>query len=104
MMRQHMDMWVPAGGANDFLVVFNDAHNAWDMDVGSRIRSDARFADYCLPTRVRYSKLFRNLARRHQTAAEQPVAYRETIGLHVSAVTQEIVELLQDKSIFDATW
>ena len=104
MMRQHMDMWVPAGGAKDFLVVFNDAHKAWDTGVESRIRQDDRFIDHCLPTRVRYSTLFRNLAKRHQTSVEQPVAYRKTVATNVTTVSQEIVALLQDKSIFDSTW
>ena len=104
MMRQHMEMWVPAGGAKDFLVVFNDAHRTWDTEVESQIRQDARFSDHCLSTRVRYSTLFRNLAKRHQTAIEQPVAYRRTVGSNVVSVTREIVELLKGKSIFDSSW
>ena len=39
MMRRHMEMWENAGGAKDFLVIFNDAHKSWDnsveLDIGS---------------------------------------------------------------------
>ena len=104
MMRRHMEEWESAGGAKDFLVVFNDAHRAWDTDVESQIRQDARFAAHCLSTRVRYSTLLRNLPKRHQTAAEQPVAYRQRVGSNIARVSQEIVELLSDKSIFDSSW
>ena len=104
MMRQHMGTWESSGGAREFLVVFNDAHHAWDTDVESQIRQDARFADHCLSTRVRYSSLLRNLAKRHQTAAEQPVAYRRKVGSNINRVSREIVELLRDRSIFDSSW
>ena len=98
MMRQHMEMWESSGGAREFLVVFNDANRAWETSVESQIRRDARFADHCLSTRVRYSTLLRNLPKRHQTAAEQPVAYRKKVGNNIALVSQEVVELLKDKS------
>ena len=104
MMRQHMETWESSGGAKEFLVVFNDAHHAWDTEVESQIRQDARFADHCLSTRVRYSTLLRNLPKRHQTSVEQPVAYRWTVGNNIRRVSREIVELLSDKSIFDSSW
>ena len=104
MMRQHMEIWESSGGARDFLVVFNDAHHTWDTEVESQIRQDARFADHCLSTRMRHSSLLRNLAKRHQTAAEQPVAYRQRVGNIVARVSQELVELLKDRSIFDSSW
>ncbi len=104
MMRQHMELWESSGGARDFLVVFNDAHHEWDTSVESQIRQDTRFAAHCLPTRVRYSNLFRNLAKRHQTAAEQPVPYRRRVGSNIARVSQELVDLLKNRAIFDSSW
>ena len=104
MMRRHMEMWESSGGAKDFLIVFNDAHHAWDSDVESQIRTDKRFAEHCLPSRVRYSNLLRNLARRHQTAAEQPVAYRRRVGNNIFAVTDEIMHLLRERTILQKSW
>ena len=48
MMRRHMEMWETAGGAKDFLVVFNDAYKSWDDSVEFEIRGNDRFADHCL--------------------------------------------------------
>ncbi len=104
MMRNHMEMWESSGGAKDFLVVFNDAHHAWDSSVESQIRGDKRFADHCLSNRIRYSTLLRNIARRHQTSIEQPVANRRKVGGNIVNVTGEMVSLLKDKSIFDFSW
>ena len=53
MMRRHMEMWQPSGGAKDFLVIFNDAQNAWDSSVEIDIRGNERFADHCLSNRIK---------------------------------------------------
>ena len=71
MMRQHMQMWESAGGAEDFLVVFNDAYRNWDASVEFQIRQDNRFVDHCVTNRVRYSTILRKIAMRRKTAAEQ---------------------------------
>ena len=104
MMRRHMEMWETAGGAKDFLVVFNDAYKSWDDSVEFEIRGNDRFADHCLSNRIRYSGLLRNLAKRHQTAVEQPVANRRRVGANVLGVTREMVNLLKGKGIFDSSW
>ena len=104
MMRRHMEMWENAGGAKDFLVIFNDAHRSWDDSVELDIRGDDRFADHCLSSRIRYSGLLRNLAKRHKTAVEQPVAHRRRVGANILSVTREMVDLLKDKDIFDSSW
>ncbi len=104
MMRGHMEMWEKAGGAKDFLVIFNDAHKSWDNSVELDIRGDDRFADRCLSNRIRYSGLLRNLPKRHQTAVEQPVAHRRRVGANILSVTEEMVDLLKDKGIFDSSW
>ena len=104
MMRRHMEMWQASGGAKDFLVVFNDAHNAWDRLVEIDIRGDERFADHCLSNRIHYSKLFRNLAKRRKTSIEQPVAYRWQVGANVRSVTREMVEQLKKRKILDSSW
>jgi len=104
MMRRHMEMWETAGGAKDFLVIFNDAHHSWDDSVELEIRGDDRFADHCLTSRIRYSRLLRNLAKKHKTAIEQPVAHRRTVGANILNVTREMVGLLKNKGIFDSTW
>ena len=104
MMRRNMEMWQPSGGAKDFLVVFNDANNAWDRSVESEIRGDVRFADHCLSNRIQYSKLFRNIAKRRKTSIEQPVAYRWQVGENVRSVTREMVEQLKDRKILDSSW
>ena len=104
MMRRQMEMWESAGGAKDFLVVFNDAHNSWDASVESEIRGDDRFADHCLANRIRYSGLFRNLAKRHKTSAEQPVAHRRRVGARILRVVREMVGLLKEKGILDSSW
>ena len=104
MMRRHMEMWENAGGAKDFLVIFNDAHRSWDDSVELDIRGDDRFADHCLSSRIRYSALLRNLAKRHQTAVEQPVAHRRRVGTNILNVTREMVDVLKDKGIFDSSW
>ena len=104
MMRRHMEMWEPSGGAKDFFVVFNDVHDSWDSSVEGQIRGDDRFADHCLSNSVNYSRLLRNLAKRHQVAVEQPVANRWKVGGIISDVAQEMVGLLKSKSIFDSSW
>lgn len=104
MMRKHMEMWESSGGAKDYLIIFNDAHKAWDGSVEAAIRGDARFSSHCLTTRIAYSGLFRNLAKRHSVAAEQPVPYKRTVGSNVFRVSCEMVELLKRKSIFDSSW
>ena len=104
MMRRHMEMWETAGGAKDFLVVFNDAHHSWDDSVEFDIRGDNRFADHCLSSRIRYSGLLRNLAKRHQTAIEQPVAHRKRVGANILTVTREMVGLLKNRGILDSSW
>ena len=104
MMGRHMEMWEPAGGAREFLVVFNDVNNSWNETVESEIRSNDRFANHCLPTRIRYSQLLRNLARRRQTVAEQSVPYHHEMEAVVKTVTNEMVEYLKDKNIFDSSW
>lgn len=104
MMRRHMEMWEQAGGAKDFVIVFNDAHNSWDSAVESEIRDETRFAGHCLPSRIRYSKLLSNLASRHQTAAEQSVPHHRRMGEVVSTITGEMVEYLQNRNIFDQSW
>ena len=102
MMRQHMRDWESSGGAKEYLVLFNDTQNAWDNAMEARIRR--RFAKNCLSTRVSYSSLLRNLAKRHQTAAEQPVAYKRRVGAHISDVTEELVDLLRERSVLDSSW
>ena len=104
MMRQHMERWESSGGAKDFVVVFNDAHKSWDISVEADIREDSRFAENCLANRMKYSNLLRNLPRRHQTAAEQPVAHKRRVAANVHSVTEEMVHLLQSKGIFDSSW
>lgn len=104
MMLDHMTTWQQSGGAKDFLIAFNDANNQWDTDVEDIIRTDNKFAAHCLPTRVAYSRLYRNLASRHQTAAEQPVAYKRKAGSTISRLTREIVTELLRRSIFDPSW
>ncbi len=104
MMRQHMNVWASSGGAREFFVVFNNAHNSWDESVEIGIRQDSRFASHCLTNRVQYSALFRNLARRHRTAVEQPVANRRKVGSAIARVSNELADLLKQKSIFDASW
>ena len=104
MMRRHMEMWESSGGAKDFLIIFNDVHKSWDNSVEATIRGDDRFSDHCLSSRVFYSGLLRNLARRHRVAAEQPVPYNRTVGNHIFAVSREMIALLKQKSIFDSSW
>ena len=104
MMRRHMEMWEPAGGAREFLVVFNNAHDSWDGEVESNIRNDSRFANHCLPSRIPYSSLLRNLANRRQTVAEQQVPYRHRMRRVVGNTTSEMVEHLKELEIFDASW
>ncbi len=104
MMRHHMEMWEASGGAKDFLVVFNDAHHAWNNSVESDIRGNSRFEDHCLSNRIKYSALLRNLAKHHKTAVEQPVANRRKVGASVLDVTREMVGLLKDRAIFDSSW
>ena len=104
MMRRHMEMWEASGGAKEFLVVFNDANNAWDVSVETDIRGDKRFADHCLSGRIKYSRLLRNLAKRHRTSAEQKVANRRRVGKIVQSVTAELVDLLKERNIFDSSW
>lgn len=104
MMRQHMQMWQNAGGARDFLVVFNDSNNSWDTEVESRIRQDSRFASHCLASRLRYSKILGKIAQRHQTSAEQRVPYSRRVAENVFEVSEEIVTLLKGKRIFDSSW
>ena len=104
MMRRHMEMWQPAGGAKEFFVIFNDAHHSWDGAVEAEIRGDDRFANHCLSSRMGYSALLRNLAKRHQTAAEQPVANRRRVGARIANLTGEVVETLRSKNIIDSSW
>ena len=104
MMRQHMEMWEASGGAKEFLVVFNDAHRAWDSSVESEIRGDRRFEDNCLSNRIRYSTLLRNIPKRRQTSVEQPVSNRRKVGRNIANVTREMVGLLRNKAIFDSSW
>lgn len=104
MMRGHMEMWEPSGGAKDFLIIFNDAHHEWDRSVESEIRGASRFADHCLSTRVQYSKLLRNIAKKHRTAIEQPVSHRWNVGNNIIRVTAEMVSQLREKGIFDSSW
>ena len=104
MMRHHMEMWESMGGAKEFVVIFNDAHKSWDSSVESEIRANDRFSNRCLSSRVRYSGLLRNLAKRHQTAAEQPVANRKRVAANVLSVTTEMVALLKSNGIFDSSW
>lgn len=104
MMRQHMQMWQNAGGAKEFLVVFNDSNNSWDTDVELRIRQDSRFASHCLAARVRYSKILGKIAQRRQTSAEQRVPYSRRVAENISEVSEEIVTLLKEKQLFDSSW
>ena len=104
MMRQNMEMWQSSGGAKEFLVIFNDANQAWDESVELEIRENDRFADHCLSSRLPYSRLFRNIARRHKTAVEQPVANRYKVGGNVLSVSQELVDSLRELSLLDSTW
>ncbi len=104
MMRSFVDDWSSSGGAREFVVVFNNANNSWNAKVEVDIRADARFADRCLSETIRYSTLFSKLASRHQTAIEQPVANRNVVGRIVYSVTSELVQMLQARNIFDASW
>lgn len=104
MMLDHMSMWQPSGGAKDFLIAFNDANNRWDTNVEDIIRTDKRFAQNCLSTRVPHSRLYSNLPTRHQTSAEQPVAHKRRAGGAISRLTGEIVTSLSQRSIFDPSW
>ena len=104
MMRRHMEMWQPSGGAKEFLVIFNDANRSWDSSVEYEIRGNDRFADHCLSNRIGYSALLRNLPKRHRTAVEQRVANRWRVGANVSSVTEEMVNFLTAQGIFDDSW
>lgn len=104
MMRRHMEMWEPAGGAREFLVVFNNVNNSWNETVESEIRSNDRFANHCLPSRIPYSELLRNLPSRRQTVAEQQVPYHYQMEAVVKTVTNEMVAYLKGQSVFDASW
>ena len=104
MMRQHMTTWETSGGASDFLIIFNDAHHAWDPSVESEMRGDGRFAAHCLPGRVSHSSLLRNQAQRHRTAVEQRKPYRWRVASNIFSISQEMVTFLQEKSVFDSTW
>ena len=104
MMLRHMEMWESSGGAKDYFIIFNDVHKAWDSSVEAAIRGDDRFSSHCLANRVSYSTLFRNLARRHRVASEQPVPYTRTVGTNIFRVSREVIEVLKQKSIFDTSW
>lgn len=104
MMRRHMEMWEPAGGAKEFLVVFNEAQQGWDAEVEASIRGDDRFANHCLSNRIPYSRLLKNQANRRKTAIEQPVANRWKVGENVNNVAKEMVNLLKEREIFETTW
>lgn len=104
LMRNHMEMWEPAGGAKEFVVIFNDPHRLWNNDVESEIRQDRRFADHCLTNLIPYSQLLRNQASRLQTVAEQGVPYRYRMETTITTATNEMVEYLQNRNIFDQSW
>ncbi len=104
MMLDHMSMWQPSGGAKDFLIAFNDANNRWDTNVEDLIRTDKRFAQNCLSTRVPHSLLYSKIPTRHKTSAEQPVAHKKRAGGVISRLTREIVTSLSQKSVFDPSW
>ena len=104
LMRRHMEMWQSSGGAKEFLVVFNEAQKGWDESVEVLIRGNDRFSSHCLSNRIRYSALLRNLAKRHHTSVEQPVANRRRVGANIEAVTSEMVSQLKGKGIFDSSW
>ena len=104
MMRDHMQTWEPSGGARDFVVVFNDPHNSWNEQVESDIRSDGRFANHCLTSRVPHSKKFGNIAKRRKTVAEQGGPYHAMMEQAVRTVTNEMVDYLVDNDVFDQSW
>ncbi|MAF52938.1 MAG: hypothetical protein CL694_08010 [Chloroflexi bacterium] len=104
MMRSFIQQWAPAGGAQKYVVVFNDPNNAWDATIESSIRTDRRFVDKCLNVSVGYSTLFRKIAIKNRTAGEQPVPYRYRARSMISRVTAELVEKFQRMQVFDETW
>lgn len=104
MMRRHMAMWESSGGAKEFLIIFNDAHHAWDRSVELTIRGDERFSGHCLYSKVPYSALFKNLPKRHLTAVDQRVSHHRRVGANIYTVTKEMIGFLKQKSIFDSSW
>lgn len=104
MMRTFMERWSSSGGAMNFTVIFNDPQKSWDDAIENDIRSDKRFAKHCLNNTVPYSKLFRNLVKRHQAVSEQPLPHRRKLGYLVSVVTSELVEQLKRQGVLDTSW
>lgn len=104
LMRSFMESWAKAGGAAKFAVVFNDPHNAWDDGVESQIRADPRFGPRCLSASLGYSKLFRNIATKHQMVNEQPVAHRWRVSGRVVGVTRELIQMLSSDGVLDKSW
>ena len=104
MMRRTVESWVSAGGARHYFVLFNDVHHSWDDDVENTIRTDPRYQDKCLATRIKYSSLVRNIAKRRQFVREQKVSYRRTVTANISIAAQELAARLRDVDVFDSTW
>jgi len=104
MMRTFINEWEPAGGAKNFVVVFNNPNNSWDTGVESEIRANPRFGKRCLTAAFHHSRLFKNIAIKHETVDEQRVANRYGVSAQVDAVTKELVNLLINEGIVDKSW
>lgn len=104
MMRNFINDWKPAGGAKEFVVVFNDPNNYWDSSIETEIRANLRFGTRCLTAALHHSRLFRNIAIKHQVVSEQPVPHRRGVSAQVHAVTKELIEVLSNQGVVDKSW
>jgi chromosome partitioning protein len=104
MMRTFINEWEPAGGAKKFVVVFSNPNNYWDSAVEAEIRANARFGKRCLTAAFQYSRLFKNIASRHETVDEQHVANRYAVSARVDALTRELIDLLIKDGVMDKSW
>jgi chromosome partitioning protein len=104
MMRNFIIDWQAAGGAKEFIVIFNNPTNYWDDKIETEIRTNPRFDQRCLTASLSYSRLFRNIAIKHQLVNEQPVSRRRGVSAQVHGVTKELIDLLINKGVIDKTW
>jgi hypothetical protein len=104
MMRKFIEDWKPAGGAKEFVVVFNNPANYTDNEVETAIRANPRFKNRCLTSTLPYSRLFRNIATKHQTVNEQHVSRRHVVSAQVNALTKELIDLLIKDGVMDKSW
>ncbi len=104
MMRSFINEWKPSGGARDYVVVFNNPNNCWDGTVETEIRANPRFAGRCMAASLHYSRLFRNIATKHETVQEQRVPHRRGVSAQVNAVTKELINLLISNGVVNKSW